>query len=206
MPLRKVALAVAAASIAAAPAHAHAFNADADWYGQFLEAAGVVLGLPQLILPIAALGIFLALWDLDGLPKAWPAYLAGQVAGLGLAPSVGPAVAVAPVIVGAIAGIAGALGWPRSRLAALSIAFAMGTAVFASSFEGHGFLALSVYIHVGFLFAANVAVAAVAGLARVTFDASDAAWVRIGWRIAASWLAAILVLFAAFSLAGQGGT
>jgi hypothetical protein len=43
-----------------------------------------------------------------------------------------------------------------------------------------------------------------AGLARATFDWSDAAWLRIGWRVAASWLGAVQVMLLALAVAPGG--
>jgi len=55
------------------------------------------------------------------------------------------------------------------------------------------------FIHGGILFAANLVTAAAAGITRLSLDRFDTSWMRILWRIAGSWLAAILALFLAFT-------
>jgi hypothetical protein len=65
-------------------------------------------------------------------------------------------------------------------------------------------LELTVPIYVGIFAAASFAIAAGAGLARLALEKVSAAWMRIGLRVAASWLAAVQVLMAAFLLSSTG--
>lgn len=54
----------------------------------------------------------------------------------------------------------------------------------------------------GLVLGVNVATAAKAGMARNMRERREGDVLRIAWRVAASWLAAILVLYLAFALAG----
>jgi hypothetical protein len=69
--------------------------------------------------------------------------------------------------------------------------------------RGHGLFELPVFTHLGLLFGANLATALAAGLSsNLAMTRVRAGWMRIGWRVAASWIGAILVLMLAFELTG----
>lgn len=197
------AAATVAALLAPGSAFAHAFSTGRDAYGNFLEGAGVALASPGLLLPVLALAVMLGLWQDEGLLKAWPHALVGSVAGLLLAPFVGPWVALATLGIGAVLAVITALV-PLKRLSAaipLLAGFAM-LMTLAAALEGHDIEEIPNATRVGLLFGVHFALAAGAGLVRVTRERILHAATTIGWRIAASWLAAILVLYLAFSLAG----
>ena len=61
-------------------------------------------------------------------------------------------------------------------------------------------LKLQQFVHAGLLLGANVAFAVVAAVASASLDRWPRDWLRVGWRIAASWLAAICALVLAFLL------
>lgn len=184
-------------------AQAHAFSAGKDAYGAFLEGAGVILSTPSLILPLIALGVMVVLWRSEGLLSTWPLFLVGQAAGLALAPLFPPSVALAPLGIGLVLGTLCALV-PIARIGpAIPILGALtGVTVMLAALEGHGWGELRVRIHVGLIFAANLAVAASAGLARIIVERWPGEITVIGLRIAASWVAAILVLYLAFAIRG----
>ncbi|MAM60159.1 hypothetical protein [Maritimibacter sp. UBA3975] len=191
------------AALVPGAAHAHAFSTGRDAYGAFLEGAGVILATPGLILPLAALAVTLALWKADGMMAAWPAFLIGQVAGMALAPLVGPWIALVPLAFGLVLGGLAAVA-PLGRLgpALPVLAGLMGGVVMAASLEGHTVTEIGVAIRLGLFVAANIATAAIAGLARSMLERWDGEVTRIGWRVAASWIAAILVLYLAFAMTG----
>ncbi|NKX44937.1 hypothetical protein [Roseicyclus persicicus] len=193
---------VAAAACAAGRAEAHAFQGGAGAYEQVIEGAAVILGYPGLLLPLLALGIAVSLWDSEGLPRVWPGALAGQVAGILAAPLAG--VWIAPAVMALGVGVAAlAALWPDSRrdvIAALAVATGLG--VMMSALEGHGLFELPLFIHLGLVFAANLVLAAGAGAAALTLERVAAPWMRIGWRVVASWIGAILLLVLAFTLRG----
>lgn len=183
-------------------AHAHSFDTGADSYAQVIEGASVVLSDPGLLIPILALGILLSLWDADGLPRAWPVYLVGLVAGIVLAAFVGEWVAVAFIGLGLVtASLAALWGRPPAPLA-VGVAGLTGIGAMAVSLGGHGLFELSVFIHLGLLLGVNIAVAVAAAAARFALDRVKAPWMRIAWRVVASWMGAVLALYLAFELTG----
>lgn len=184
-------------------AQAHAFSAGKDAYGAFLEGAGVILSTPSLILPLVALAVMVVLWKTEGLLATWPLFLVGQAAGLALAPLFSPGVALAPLGVGLVVGSLCALV-PIARIAAAVPIFGAltGGTVMLAALEGHGWGEVRFPVYLGLVFAANLAVAASAGLARVIVERWPGEITVIALRIAASWVAAILVLFLAFALTG----
>lgn len=197
-------VAILAAGLWPHRAQAHSFRGGAEYYEQFLQGCAVILAYPATLLPLIALGILLSLWRADGMLRAWPVFAGGQVAGIGVAALVGPW--ILPVMLGLGAGVAtlAALLPRQTRPVVLAAAGLTGAISVAISLEGHGFLELSVFIHAGVLYALNMVTVAVAALARLALDRVEAMWMRILWRIAASWIAAILILYLAFTLS-QGG-
>lgn len=196
------ALVVIAPFVLAGPANAHAFTAGADSYAQFIEGASVILIYPAILLPILALGLLLSLWDPDGLPRTWPVFLAGQALGIFAAVAVGPEALVGFIALGVVTAALAALVSAVPRLAAFGFAGLTGCGALAMALEGHGMFELSVFTHLGLFFGTNLAVALGAGLARLVLDRFEAGWVRIGVRVAASWIGAILLLTLAFELSG----
>lgn len=182
-------------------AEAHAFDTGADQYAQFIEGVGVILASPETLLPLCALGILISLWQPEGLLRIWPVFLIGQLAGIPIAAAVGPWIIPAVQGAGLIIAVSAALLQQHMRLIVTLTGVVLGILVMSASLEGHGFLELPVAIHLGIFFGINLAVACVAGLVRFALEQVPAYWMRILWRIAASWVAAILVLLFAFNFA-----
>lgn len=185
-------------------ADAHSFGAGSDAFGAIVEGATAVLSSPVALLPCLSLGLLLTLWQNEGMVKAWPVLIFGQIAGFLLAPFVGTEIVTASVALGfGIAALAALL--PRHvPEEAFLLAGANGFATMLVSLEGHGWMELAIPIHLGIFAGANFAVAAGAGIARLILERLPYPWVRIGIRIAASWLAAIQVLMVAFLLTSFG--
>jgi hypothetical protein len=78
----------------------------------------------------------------------------------------------------------------------------MGALAMMTAFEGHGLFELPVFTHLGLLFGANLATALAAGVSNLMPRRVEAGWMRIGWRVAASWIGAILMLTLAFEMSG----
>jgi len=182
------------------PAQAHAFKAGAESFAQFVQGTTTVFTYPPILLPLVALGILLTLWDLEGMIRAWPALVAGQLIGIVAAAFAGPWAAYVPLAVGVVAAVLAALQADMKRGIILGIAFLSGLATMFANLEGHKFFEVPVLIQLGMLFGANFSVAASAGVVRIFFDRINHAWIRIPWRIISSWLAAILVLYLTFAL------
>ncbi|MDJ0824640.1 MAG: hypothetical protein QNJ16_03970 [Rhodobacter sp.] len=196
----RVCILVLAAGLSAARAEAHAFQSGADYYAQFLEGAGVILWYPETLLPLLSLGILLSLWHPEGMLRAWPAFLMGLLAGIPLAAFVGTWVTSVLLIAGILTAILAALLQRHIRAEALAISLSLGLLASAASLQGHGVLELPVFIYVGIVFAANMVTACAAGIASLAMERVEANWMRILWRIAGSWLAAIMTLVFAFTL------
>lgn len=179
---------------------AHAFQSGAGVYDQFVEGVGVALSAPAVILCLLPLGLLAGLWRRDGMPVIWPWFLAGQAVGLFAAAVVPPSIAAAALGVGVATAVLAALRPDPPAPAPQVLAAITGLLATAVSFEGHGLFELPLGIHAGLLLGANLAVAAAAGLAAATLDRWPRHWLRIGWRVAASWLAAIALMVLAFEL------
>ncbi len=200
---RRAALAGLAAASVPGAAEAHAFATGRDAYGNFLDGAAVALGSPGLLLPVLALAVMLGLWQREGLLRAWPHALAGSVLGVALAPLAGSWAVPAAMGIGVVVAAATALV-PLDRLTP-AVPWLAGLSAFATlmaALEGHVFAEVPHATRLGLLFGVHFTLAAAAGLVRLTGERVSHPAVAIGWRIVASWLAAILVLYLAFTLAG----
>ena len=194
----------AALLFAASEAHAHSFGAGTDAFASFVEGANAVLFSPISLLPCLSLGLLLTLWQVEGMLKAWPVLFIGHVIGFVLAPQVGLWVIPALEVLGAaIASLAALL--PRHMKAEVyGLSFVTGLMTMLVSLEGHAWMELAWTIYLGIFVAASFAVAAGAGLARLALEQITSQWTIIAIRVAASWLAAMQLLMAAF-LFNTGG-
>lgn len=185
-------------------AAAHTFKTGADTYSAFLEGAGVVLGSPSLILPLLVLGLSLSLWALDGMVRVWPLFLGAQVVGFGVAPFVGEWAMLLPLGLGlGLGALTALLPEGRQGQSPYVFAVAMGLAVICAALEGHSYGEIGLPIRTGILLGVNLGVAAMAAVMAMVLERWDNPITRIGGRVAASWLAAILVLYLAFVLSGS---
>ena len=199
--MKRVAGVAAALGVQPATSSAHAFRTGTDAYEQFVEGAYVALSAPTIILPLVALGALVGLWRPDdGMPRIWPAFLAAQAVGLFSAPALPPGVAVAALAAGASAGAFGALLAHPPRALVLTLAALIGALTTAVGFQGHGLLELTIPIQLGLLSGANLGVSFTAGIAAFTLSRIDKYWLGIGWRVFASWTAAIMAIVLAFEL------
>ena len=101
---------------------------------------------------------------------------------------------------GIVMGALAALLPKHNPNAVLAFAAFSGVLSLAASLEGHGLFELPIFIYVGILFGTNIAVAITAGAARYAMERYTAEWMRIVWRVAASWIAAMLMLILAFTI------
>jgi hypothetical protein len=194
----------AALTFSANAASAHTFGTGTDAFEAFLEGSSAVLFSPVSLLPCLSLGLLLSLWHLEGMVKAWPVIFVAHVVGFLLAPLVQSWVIVALVLIGTGTATLAALLPRHGRFEALVISGMVAFFTMLVSLEGHAWLELTVPIYVGIFAAASFAIAAGAGLARLALEQVSAPWMRIGLRVAASWLAAVQVLMAAFLLSSTG--
>ena len=183
-------------------ASAHAFESGANLYAQFQEGTSVILSYPETLLPLMTLGILLSLWTIEGLIRAWPAFLIGLVTGFPFAALIGPWIVPVILAAGILTAALGAILNSHTKPAALGLSLVMGLLVSMVSLEGHGFLELPFFIYAGIFFGANLVLAISAGLTRFALEKVEAPWMRILCRVAASWIGAILMLVLAFTLRG----
>lgn len=184
------------------PAHAHVLDVGPDALGQFVQGAATMLIHPGLLLPLLAVGVFLSLWSEDGLLRVWPVFLAAQIAGVFLAALAAPWIGMALMGAGIVtAGIAALLP-PRPATPAFGMAGATGLLTMMTALEAHGPYELPVFTYLGLLFGANLVPASAASATRLAISRVTAGWMRIGWRVAASWIGAILLLTLAFEMSG----
>ena len=193
-------ISLSAALVAADAAFAHAFESGADLYAQFTEGVGVILTYPATLLPLMALGIMLSLWTKEGMVRAWPVFLIGQLVGLIAGAFVGEWILSIMLGLGIVVAALAALLPRFAQPLALGLAGAVGLVSLSASLEGHGLFELPFFIYFGILFGTNIAVACTAGLARYAMERYEADWMRIVWRVAESWIAAILMLILAFTI------
>ena len=186
-------------------AGAHAFTSGANLYAQFVEGASVPLVTPAILLALVPLGLLIGLTGRVGMARAWPGVLAGLMLGWGVAPWAGPGVVLAAVGVGAVLGALGALlpeqGPPVPALLA-GLAVTVATAV---ALEGHARFELPGLILAGVAFGVHLVVVLPAALVSGTAGRWPQAWVRIGWRVLASWAGAVGLIYAAFLWSGNLG-
>lgn len=201
--MRRRGAAFAAASLAPGPARAHAFATGQDASGAILDGVGVVLASPVLLLPVLALAVALALWQSDGLVRAWPHFLIGTLVGMAAAPYAGSWAAVLPMGLGLVVAALAALA-PLDRLgpALPLLAGLAGFATLLAALEGHGWADVPLPTRLGILIAAHATLAVAAGLVAVSRARIAHPLTTTLWRIVASWLAAILLLYLAFMLKG----
>ncbi|MCA0922958.1 hypothetical protein [Pseudooceanicola nanhaiensis] len=204
-PFRKTWAALTAALIfSATAASAHSFGTGTNAFDAFVEGSNAVLFSPVSLLPCLSLGLLLTLWQVDGMVRAWPVILGAHVVGFLLAPWGQSWVMPALVLVGMGTATLAALLPRHGRVEALVISGTVALFTMLVSLEGHAWLELRAPIYAGIFAAASFAIAAGAGLARFALETVRAHWMRIGLRIAASWLAAVQVLIAAFLLSSTG--
>jgi hypothetical protein len=115
---------------------------------------------------------------------------------------VGPGVATAFIGLGVATAAIAALAPSIPGAVALVLAGITGLGALGVALEGHGLFELPLLTHVGLIFGTNLAAALAAGLSQYALDRVQADWVRIGWRVVASWIGAILVLYFAFEVTG----
>lgn len=190
-------------ALACAPgtALAHAFGGYDGFYNNFLDGAAVFLASPGLLLPVLALALALTLWRIEGLLAVWGWVAVATLAGVALAPFIGPWVAPLPLVFGLVVALLAALV-PLARIAPamLPLAVLTGLVVMLAALDGHSWSDVALATRAGLLFGFHLSLAAAAGLVRVLRERFDHPATLIGARIVASWIAAILVLYLAFSL------
>lgn len=198
-PAHRLPFAVAAVLLWPLRAFAHAFQTGSA-YPQFIEGTAASIGSPVILLSLIPIGILASAWRKNGMTVIWPALLIGLLAGIFLATFATPAIAIAGLAVGTLAGGLGALALAYPP--ALIVAFGGLGGVLSSmiSLEGHKLGELPIAIHAGILFGAMLCCVIPAGLVHLLRAKFPQPWMRIGLRVLSSWSAAIATLLLAFQL------
>lgn len=189
------------AALAPTPALAHAFTAGAEVYDAFREGISVPFSDPAILLPMATAGLVAGLWTIEAIRRSAPVLIPSMMAGLVLAPLVGPWIIAAALALGLVLAAIGALISPAPGWAALpgtALAALLGGMV---ALEGHGWGELSAAIYIGIFCGLYALFALPAGLVQAIRERNQATWTMIGLRIAASWMGAVLAMLLAFTFA-----
>lgn len=183
-------------------AAAHAFRSGAEHYDQFLEGASVILAYAGTLLPLTASGILAGLWHVDGMVRTWPALAAGLLLGLPLSVYASPMIVIGLVALGVVTAVLAALLPHHTAIECRVLAFLTGLLAMMASLEGHGLFELPVLIYAGIILTASFVFVAAANLTRMSIERFPNHVTVIVFRVLASWIAAILLLFLAFQWRG----
>lgn len=185
--------------LSAPQAHAHSY--DEGLLAQIETGGMVVFTAPETLLPLLALGVLLSLWQPCGMTQGWPMFLAGQAAGIPTAVLLGDACVTVLLATGLTVAVLAALLSRHHTAVALLASFALGGLAVAVALDGHGIWELPPAFLLGVVVAINLTTAGAAVIAGVALSLSTAFWMRVVWRVAASWLAATMTLILAFTVA-----
>lgn len=185
-------------------AGAHEFEIGGGAYDDFLSGGAAVLNDLPVLLALMSTGILVSLWNRQGLPLVWPAFLASVIAGFVLAGLV--PVDPVPVLYGAaiITGLLAVAAVRRTRPIMAGIVFGAGLMTGWGILAGHGWGELPPGVYAGLFALFNLVLAASAAFASALLTRLSSRWTEIALRALASWLTAIAIMSLAFVL-GQPG-
>lgn len=170
---------------------------------QVSDGVETIFAHPETFLPLIALGLFLSLWKRDGLTRAWPAGLIGQLAALFAAPFLGPSVVLGALAVGAVAAAAAALGRLRGEVAVTVLALLTTFLALSAVMNGFGLFTLTLFQYLGLYLGANLALAVPGWVARLLLAKVPGRWIVLVVRVLAGWLALSIGLFLAYLARSQ---
>lgn len=181
-------------------ASAHSFKAGAGYYESFIEGTTVVLFWPPTLAAIISIGMLISLWRTQGLVDVWLFLIIGHILGFFLSALPLEGVATFTYGIALVTAIFAASGVISNNSTIRVITALSGLVVMSAALEGHPLGSLPVAIYAGLFFAANLGVAISAGIVSITLEKFTANWMKIGWRVVASWIAAIIILQLAFEM------
>jgi hypothetical protein len=185
-------------------ARAHEFELGGDAYDDFLAGGAAVLNDLPVLLALMSTGILVSLWNRQGLPLVWPAFLVSVIGGFVLAGLI-PTDPV-PLLYGAaiIAGLLAVAAVRGTRPVMAGIVFGAGLMTGWGILAGHGLGELPPGVYAGLFALFNLVLAASAAFASALLTRLPGRWTGIALRALASWLTAIAIMSLAFVL-GQPG-
>ncbi|MEJ1992649.1 MAG: hypothetical protein P8X50_13395 [Maritimibacter sp.] len=198
---RRAALFAAGLAVLPGIAEAHAFTGGLPFDLAFLTGVLAVVASPWIILPILALGIGPGIWSDARQRPLWLVFLIGMLAALVVAPYLaGPWADILPLFLGILVAIHAALfnlNWAAAVPKLLGLA--MGFTVSLAGFYGYQYLEVQIATQIGYLIAAMAVLIIPGEIVRTTRHVFPGPVVPIIWRIVSSWVAAICVLYLAFT-------
>lgn len=200
--MRKVrAVALITGALLPQAALAHAFVGGLPFDLAFLTGVLAVVTSPWIVLPLLALAIGPGIWSTDRQRPVWLLFLVGAVLAFALSPLLsGPWADLMPLILGIPIAIHAALfrlTWSRFLTPVLGLL--MGFTIIVAGFYGYEYGEVQIATQIGYLAAALALLIVPAEIVRTTRRFFPGQVVPILWRIVSSWVAAICVLYLAFS-------
>ena len=195
--MKNLGIAITGLILISSPADAHSFVGEGGAYDIFVEGAGVVLSDIRLILPLIAVGLMVALWQIDGLISVWPAMIVGNFIGIPLAIISTTAAYQIFTALGLIVAIIAAVKPDRLKPEILFVTFVISVGAMMCALQGHKFLELPLMIYLGIIFGTNLTLAMSANGAGLFLRSITSSWAKIIIRALASWVAAMSLLILA---------
>ena len=195
--MKNLGIAITGLILISSPADAHSFIGEGGAYDIFVEGAGVVLSDIRLILPLIAVGLMVALWQIDGLISVWPAMIVGNFIGIPLAIIATTAAYQIFTALGLIVAIIAAVKPDRLKPEILFVTFVISVGAMMCALQGHKFLELPLMIYLGIIFGTNLTLAMSANGAGLFLRSITSSWAKIIIRALASWVAAMSLLILA---------
>ena len=195
--MKNLGIAITGLILISSPADAHSFIGEGGAYDIFVEGAGVVFSDIRLILPLIAVGLMVALWQIDGLISVWPAMIVGNFIGIPLAIISTTAAYQIFTALGLIVAIIAAVKPDRLKPEILFVTFVISVGAMMCALQGHKFLELPLMIYLGIIFGTNLTLAMSANGAGLFLRSITSSWAKIIIRALASWVAAMSLLILA---------
>ncbi|WP_420406694.1 hypothetical protein [Hoeflea sp.] len=185
-------------------ARAHEFDLGGDAYDDFLAGGAAVLNDLPVLLALMSTGILVSLWDRQGLPRVWPAFMVSVIAGFGLAALM--PVDPVPLLYGAaiITGLLAAAAVQGTRPIMAGIVSGAGLMTGWGILAGHGWGELPAGVYAGLFALFNLVLAGTSAFASALLTRLPGRWTGIALRALASWLTAIAIMSLAFVLSETG--
>lgn len=196
---------IAALCVLGSVVEAHSFGAGTDAFGQIIEGANVPFLEPTILLSCFSLGLFHTIWRPHGVISAMPYLFIGLLFGFIVAPYLGQSAYLGANFIGIVSAIsAGVLTRPMYHLIILTTVLT-GFFIMGAALEGHEWLELAGLIYLGIFLGSVFTVILAAGISQLILDTlPQKAFVSVGLRIAASWLAAIQIMMIALQISKGG--
>lgn len=186
------------------PARAHEFGLGGDVYGDFLAGGAAVLTDLPVMIALTSTGIFISMWDREGLPRLWLSFLVAIPVGFLIATL--SLVDPVPILFGtAIAmGLLAVAALRLKERPMLGIVFLAGLMTAWGMLADHAWGEIPLGAYAGIFGLFNLVLATSAAIVSAGLKHLPYGWVEISFRALASWMVAIAMMGWVF-LMGQTG-